>query len=71
MSELLDYLNVLDKDGAAREAHNLDPKASMTKHGLSENEQSAFMTGDRKTVADAIGIAADELPSIVVTKASF
>jgi hypothetical protein len=71
MSKLLDYLNTLDKDAAAREAHAKDPKAAMTKHGLSDKEQAALMSGDRKKVADVVGISADQLPSITVTNTSF
>lgn len=64
MSKLLDYLNTLDKDAAAREAHVKDPKAAMIKHGLSEEEQSAVMSGDKKKVADLLGISADTLQAI-------
>lgn len=71
MSKLLDYLNTLDKDAAARAAHAKDPKAAMTKHGLTDDEQAALMSGDRKKVADAVGISADQLPSITVTNTSF
>ncbi len=71
MSKLLDYLNTLDKDATAREAHNKDPKTAMKKHGLSDVEQAALMSGDRKKVADAVGISADQLPSITVTNTSF
>lgn len=71
MSKLLDYLNILDKDAAAREAHNKDPKAAMKKHGLSDDEQAAFMSGDRKKVAAAVGISADTLPAIIVPNTTF
>lgn len=63
MSKLLDYLNILDKDAAAREAHNKDPKAAMTKHGLSDDEQGALMSGDKTKVAGLIGVSADVLPA--------
>ncbi|MDY7540498.1 hypothetical protein RGU72_19770 [Undibacterium sp. 5I1] len=68
MSKLLDYLNVLDKDASARDAHNADPAGAMTTFGLTEEEQDAFMSGDKNAVADLIGISADELPSIEVTQ---
>lgn len=71
MSKLLDYLNILDKDAAAREAHNKDPKASMMKHGLSADEQAAVFSGDRKKVADLIGISADALPAIHTPNSTF
>lgn len=69
MSKLLDYLNILDKDAAAREAHNKDPKAAMTTFGLSGDEQAALASGDKKQVADLLGISADTLPAnIFVSK---
>lgn len=71
MSKLLDYLNTLDKDAAAREAHNKDPKAAMKKFGLSTHEQDAFMSGDKKKVAHVLGIDADDLPSIHVTNGTY
>lgn len=61
MSKLLDYLNILDKDAAAREAHKNDPTAAMTKHGLTDAEQAAVLSGDRKKIADLIGIKEEEL----------
>jgi hypothetical protein len=63
MSKLLDYLNILDKDAAAREAHIKDPKAAMTKAGLSDEEQTALLSGSKKAVADLIGISSDALPA--------
>lgn len=71
MSKLLDYLNTLDKDAAAREAHAKDPKAAMTKHGLSDAEQAALMSGDKKKVAALVGIHEDSLPSIQVNDTTF
>lgn len=67
MAKLLDYLNILDKDAAAREAHIKDPKAAMTTFGLSGDEQAALASGDKKRVADLLGISADVLPSLIVT----
>jgi hypothetical protein len=64
MSKLLDYLNTLDKDAAAREAHAKDPKAAMKKFGLTAEEQAALMSGDKKKVADLVGVSADSLPAI-------
>lgn len=71
MSKLLDYLNALDKDAAAREAHAKDPKAAMTKFGLNADEQAALMSGDKKKVAALLGISADALPSITVLITTF
>ncbi|MCU6434051.1 hypothetical protein LPB67_09760 [Undibacterium sp. Jales W-56] len=64
MSKLLDYLNILDKDAAAREAHKKDPKGAMKKFGLSDHEQEAFISGDKKRVAKLIGVHEDTLPAI-------
>lgn len=66
MSKLLDYLNILDKDAAEREAYIKDPKAAMTKYGLSDKEQEAMMSGDKKQVADLLGISSDDLHSYIM-----
>jgi hypothetical protein len=71
MSKLLDYLNILDKDATAREAHAKDPKAAMTKHGLSDDEQAALMSGDKKQMADLLGISTADLPSIEVNISTY
>ena len=71
MSKLLDYLNSLDKDAAAREAHNKDAKAAMTKFGLTEEEQKAVVSGDKKKVASMVGIHEDSLPPIQVLHDSY
>jgi hypothetical protein len=71
MSKLLDYLNTLDKDAAAREAHAKDPKAAMKKFGLTAEEQAALMSGDKKKVADIVGVSADALPAIHVSNTHF
>ncbi|MFZ6672682.1 hypothetical protein [Undibacterium sp. Xuan67W] len=71
MSKLLDYLNTLDKDAAAREAHANDPKGAMDQFGLSDEEQSAFMSGDKTKLAQHLGIGEDDLPSIQVTETSY
>lgn len=64
MSKLLDYLNTLDKDAAAREAHAKDPKAAMKKFGLTPEEKVAVMSGDKKKIADLVGVSADALPAL-------
>ncbi|MES2049908.1 MAG: hypothetical protein V4447_16020 [Pseudomonadota bacterium] len=71
MSKLLDYLNVLDKDAAAREAHIKDPKAAMTKYGLSDDEQNAVLSRDRAKVAAVIGIPADQVPAIIAPHSTY
>jgi hypothetical protein len=63
MSKLLDYLNTLDKDAAARDAHNKDAKAAMTKAGLTDEEQKAFVSGDKKKMAQLMGIHEDAVPA--------
>jgi hypothetical protein len=67
MSKLLDYLNTLDKDAAAREAHAKDPKAAMKEFGLTEEEQAALISGDRAKIADLSGIDLADLASPQVT----
>jgi hypothetical protein len=64
MSKLLDYLNTLDKDAAAREAHAKDPKAAMKKFGLTPEEKAAVMSGDKQKIAALVGVSADALPAI-------
>lgn len=71
MSKLLNYLNTLDKDAAAREEHAKDPKAAMTKHGLSADEQDALMSGDKKKVAKLVGVDENTLPAIQVIVSNF
>jgi hypothetical protein len=71
MSKLLDYLNTLDKDAAAREAHAKDPKAAMKKFGLTAEEQAALMSGDKKKIAKVAGVDEAELTSIQVNISSF
>jgi len=67
MSKLLDYLNHLDRDATAREAHQQDPQKSMTQFGLSSVEQQTLMTGDKAAIATLAGIDASELPKVNVT----
>ena len=67
MSKLLNYLNVLDKDAVAREAHATSPKTAMKKFDLDDDEQSAVMSGNKKQVASLIGISIEDLPSIIAT----
>lgn len=62
MSKLLDYLNLLDKDAAAREAFAKDPQAAMTQDGLNDAEQQALLSGDKAAIAKLVGIDEAELP---------
>ncbi len=67
MSKLLDYLNLLDSDASAREAHQQNPQASMTQFGLSADEQQTFMSGDIAAIATLAGVDTSDLPKINVT----
>lgn len=62
MSKLLDYLNLLDKDAAAREAFAGDPGAAMTAQGLAAAEQQALLSGDKAAIAKLVGIDEATLP---------
>lgn len=66
MSKLLNYLNTLDKDAAARDAHKKDPEAAMTKRGLSAVEQIAFMSGNKNDLAAMVGVTSDSMRAIMV-----
>mgnify|MGYP001565966480 CR=1 FL=1 len=61
MSKLLKYINLLDQDAAAREAHNQSPQASMEQHGLNAEEQQGLMSGDHAAMAKLAGVDATEL----------
>jgi len=63
MSKLLDYLNHLDKNADARTAHAADPATSMTNFGLTQDEQDALKSKDKQRIADACGIALQNLPA--------
>lgn len=64
MSIVLDFLNALDKDATLLAAYKKDGKAVMTKFGLNEKEQQAVLSGDKKQVADLLGIAVDTVPVV-------
>ncbi|BBB66016.1 hypothetical protein ACO0LL_12630 [Undibacterium sp. TC4M20W] len=64
MSKLLEYLNTLDKDATAREAHVNDPLGAMTDFGLTEEEKTAVHSGDTQAVADVLGISVDKLNAL-------
>ena len=71
MSKLLDYFNTLDKDASARDSHNNDAKAAMTKFGLSNEEQTAVVSGDNKKIAALVGVSESSVPQIDVTHDSY
>jgi hypothetical protein len=71
MSKLVAYLNTLDQDAAAREAHNADPQASMDSFGLQTHEQQALLSGDSKAMAFAAGIDATEMPAVQINNTEF
>ena len=67
MAKLLDYLNHLDQNADAREAHVKNSSHAMTQFGLSHEEQATFNSGDKAKVAHAVGLKPAELPTIEVT----
>jgi hypothetical protein len=67
MSTLLDYLNHLDSNATAVDAHNSDPAAAMTQFGLNADEQQTLMSGDRAAIATLAGITVSELPKTNAT----
>jgi hypothetical protein len=66
MSKLLDYINHLDKNADARNAHAADPNGCMTNFGLSQAEQDALLSGDHQRIASTIGISVTELQTLHV-----
>ena len=71
MSNLLSYLNTLDKDAVARDAHNADPQAAMANFGLLDHEQQAVLSGDHAALANAAGIDAAEMPFAQIANGQF
>lgn len=71
MSKLLDYLNILDKDAIALEAHKSSAKSAMTSFGLTEAEQAAVMTGNKDIVAQLLGVSAQVVPAIDATETAY
>lgn len=70
MPTLLDYLNSLDQDAAAREAHNQDPVGAMTNFGLTAEEQAAFLSGDTAKMASVAGVESIDADKIQVVHTS-
>ncbi|MFZ6678360.1 hypothetical protein [Undibacterium sp. Tian12W] len=71
MSKLLEYLNTLDKDADALDAHKSGAKSAMTNFGLTAEEQDAVLSGDKSTVAGLLGISADDVPAIDTTETAY
>ena len=66
MAKLVDYLNHLDQNAGAREAHAKDPEGAMTNFGLSEQEQAAVKSGDKNHIAKVAGIDPAEVGAVQI-----
>lgn len=64
---VINYLNLLDSNAVAREAHVTSPIDSMSQFGLNAAEQSAFLSGDKVAVAKLAAIGSDVYGDINVT----
>ena len=64
MSKLLDYLNHLDQNADARDAHFKDSESAAKDFGLTDDEHAALISGDKEKIASIIGVTADALPAI-------
>lgn len=53
---VMDYLNLLDCDASARSAHASSPSNAMSKFGLDNAQQTAFLSGDKVLIANLAGI---------------
>lgn len=53
---LISYMNLLDSNATARQAHETSPVESMTTYGLNDTEQSALLSADKQAVAKSVGI---------------
>ncbi len=71
MSKLLDYINLLDTNATAREAHNVAPAASMAQFGLDTIEQQTLMSGDSLAIASLAGISPSVLPKIQISNDTY
>ena len=77
MSAVIDFLNTLDRDATALQAYQLDAKGMLakfglkSKHGLTDAEQEALLTGDEKQLAIATGVSENMLNAIEVTHCHF
>jgi hypothetical protein len=71
MSNLVNYLNTLDKDAAAREAHNADPAGAMAAFGLLDHEQQAVLSGDPAAIGKAAGLETTAMPSVQISNGQY
>lgn len=71
MSKLLDYLNHLDKDAAAREAFAKEPHAAMKAFGLNDEEQKALLSGNRAAIAKLVGVSESSLPATQIGQTDY
>lgn len=68
---LLDYMNTLDKDAAAREAHAKDPQEAMRKYGLTAEERAAVVSGNMDEMMEMLGGTVGAMSAIRAIVASF
>ena len=47
------------------------PQPAMTNFGLTQDEQDALMSGDKQRIADACGIALDDMPAPHIPQGPF
>ena len=59
MANLKDFVSRVSQDQTLRDQYLADPQATMTRQGLSKEEQDAVMSGDRARVASMIDPDAD------------
>lgn len=57
MSNLVDFLSKLGSDPATLKEYEADPEATMTRAGLTTEEQQAILTGDASKVAKLAGVS--------------
>ncbi len=65
--KVLQYLNLLDRDAIAREAHATSPMDSMAQYGLDNTQQAALLSGDTTSIAKLAQLADDAFISIQIT----
>ncbi len=65
MSKLLDYLNLIDQDATALQAHLADPDQAMDAFGLNAAEKQAVISGDKQAIANLTGADQDDMRVIV------
>ncbi len=65
MSKLLDYLNLIDQDAAALQAHIANPDQAMDAYGLNPAEKQAVVSGDKQAIANLTGADQDEMRVVI------